>query len=302
MATEKHILTESGTNELEVVMFQIGDQTFGINVLKVREIIQPLPITTIPKSHEHIKGVIHLRGEIIPVIDLRKVLHISPKSESERDKIIISQFNQIFIAFHVHHVERIYRLSWEQIEKPHEISTGASDYTLGMIPTGDDMAILLDFEKILVEIYPEAGIHSSQLQELGIRERSKKKIIVAEDSPILRKMLGDTLHEAGYDHVKFFEHGQLAWEYLEKLANNEQLDPKDNIHLIITDIEMPQMDGHHLTKRIKNHSKLQHLPVIIFSSLISESLYHKGKRVGADAQITKPEIIHLVEAIDRLIL
>lgn len=295
------ILLESGTNELEVVMFTIADETFGINVLKVREIIQPIPITPIPRSHPNVEGVIRLREEVIPVIDLAKVLNLEPSEDPKKDKFIVSELNQTLVAFHVHDVSRIHRLSWTQIEKPNEFSTGTEAYAIGIIKLDEKMAFLLDFEKILVEINPDSGVNIDKLKVLGPRERSEKRLLVAEDSAVLRKMLEDTLFEAGYENVRFFENGQLAWDYLSKLAEEEE-NPLEHIQLIITDIEMPQMDGHHLTSRIKDHSKLKEIPVVIFSSLITQDLYHKGQRVGASAQVSKPQIVNLVEEIDRLIL
>ena len=295
------IFLESGTNELEVVMFTIADETFGINVLKVREIIQPIPITPIPRSHPNVEGVIRLREEVIPVIDLAKVLNLEPSEDPKKDKFIVSELNQTLVAFHVHDVSRIHRLSWTQIEKPNEFSTGTEAYAIGIIKLDEEMAFLLDFEKILVEINPDSGVNIDKLKVLGPRERSEKRLLVAEDSAVLRKMLEDTLFEAGYENVRFFENGQLAWDYLSKLAEEEE-SPLEHIQLIITDIEMPQMDGHHLTSRIKDHSKLKEIPVVIFSSLITQDLYHKGQRVGASAQVSKPQIVNLVEEIDRLIL
>lgn len=301
MINQTDILLESGTNELEVVMFTVAEETFGINVLKVREIIQPIPITPIPKSHPNVKGVMRLREEVIPVIDLSKVLNLPPSKNPKQDKFIVSELNQTLVAFHVHDVSRIHRLSWEQIEKPNELSTGTEAYAIGIIKLEEEMALLLDFEKILVEINPASGVNVDQLKVLGPRERSKKQILIAEDSAVLREMLKNTLKEAGYEKLYFFENGQLAWDYLEKLAK-EVGNPTEHIQLIITDIEMPQMDGHHLTSKVKNHEKLSEIPVVVFSSLITEDLYHKGKRVGASAQVTKPKIVHLVEEIDRHIL
>lgn|SRR5690625_1393350 len=301
MAINTDILLESGTNELEVVMFTVAGETFGINVLKVREIIQPIPITPIPKSHPNVRGVMRLREEVIPVIDLSKVLNLPPSENSKQDKFIVSELNQTLVAFHVHDVSRIHRLSWEQIEKPNEFSTGTEAYAIGIIKLDEEMAILLDFEKILVEINPESGVNVDKLKVLGPRERSEKHLIVAEDSAVLRKMLEDTLTGAGYENVQFFENGQLAWDYLSNLSEEKE-DPTEHIQLIITDIEMPQMDGHHLTSRIKTNPKLSAIPVVIFSSLITDDLYHKGNRVGASAQVSKPQIVDLVKEIDRLIL
>lgn len=301
MSSQTDILLQSGTNELEVVMFQIGTGLFGINVLKVREIINAMEVTPIPNSHPYVEGIIRLRDEVLSVVNLAKVLNLPPSENPEKDKFIIAELNQIKIAFRVHHVSRIHRISWEQIEKPTELSAGDKAYAIGIIKLSDQMAILLDFEIIVVEIDPKAGVNVESVKELGPRERSTKKIVIAEDSAVLRQLLVDTLSEAGYSNIKVFENGKEAWQYLSELAEDESVDVKDKVDLIITDIEMPQMDGHHLTDRIKKDIQLKDIPVVIFSSLITEDLYHKGVSVGADAQVSKPEIVSLIEEIDKLL-
>lgn len=302
MSKKTNILLESGTNELEIIMFEVGEGIYGINVLKVREIINPLPITYIPNSPDNVEGVIRLREEVLPVINLADVLNVPASADPSKDKFIITELNQMKIAFRVHHVSRIHRVSWEQIEKPSELSTGQQAYAIGIIKLEETMPILLDFEKIIIDITPEAGMNIDTLKELGPRERSQKRIIAAEDSAVLRELLKDTLAEAGYENVRFFENGKDAWEYIETVAEDENIDPKDKIQLVITDIEMPQMDGHHLTKRIKGDSRLSDIPVIVFSSLITEDLYHKGKQVGASSQVSKPQIVELVQEVDKHIL
>ncbi|MEJ8776591.1 chemotaxis protein [Pseudogracilibacillus sp. ICA-222130] len=301
-SSQTNILLESGTNELEVVMFEVGVNVFGINVLKVREIINAVQVTPIPNSHPDVEGIIRLREEVLPVVDLAKVLGIQQSEDPKMDKFIIAELNQVKIAFRVHHVSRIYRISWEQIEKPTDLSAGNQAYAIGIIKLEEQMSILLDFEKIVVEIDPNSGVNIEQIKELGPRERSTKKIMIAEDSAILRQLLKDTLTEAGYGNLKFFENGKEAWEYLEAATKNESFTLEDEVNLLISDIEMPQMDGHHLTDKVKKNEHLNTLPIIIFSSLITRDLFHKGESVGADAQVSKPEIITLVEKIDQLIL
>lgn len=301
-SSQTDILLESGTNELEVVMFEIGSGVFGINVLKVREIINAVEVTTIPNSHPNVEGIIRLREEVLPVVNLAKVLEVPESTNPERDKFIIAELNQLKIAFRVHHVSRIHRISWEQIEKPSELSAGEQAHAIGIIKLADQMSILLDFEKVVVEIDPRAGVNVESLQTLGPRTRTTKKIVVAEDSAVLRHLLKDTLTEAGYENLQFFENGKEAWNYLEGLSNDQSLEPQEEVNLIITDIEMPQMDGHHLTDRVKKDSRLKNIPVIVFSSLITKDLFHKGETVGASAQVSKPEIVTLVEKIDSLIL
>lgn len=297
----KGILLESGTNELEIVEFEVGSNKFGINVIKVKEIIQPIPVTFIPHAHPHVEGIIQLRGEVLPVVDMFKVLGVSVSERSPQQKYIVAEFNKQRVVFHVDNVTQIHRISWDQIEKPSDMYQGGTSQVIGVIKQNDQMILLLDFERIMVEINPDSGISVESVKKLGSRNRSEKKIVIAEDSPLLRKLLHDTMHEAGYVNLEFFENGRDAYEYLEGLANTGS-PIQEHVQLVVTDIEMPQMDGHHLTKKIKTHEGLSVLPVIIFSSLITDDLRHKGDKVGAEDQISKPEIAELILRIDQLIL
>lgn len=300
MAYESGILLESGTNELEIVEFEVSGSHYGINVIKVKEIIVPMPITPIPHADPAVEGIIQLRGEILPVISMERVLGMGPSANPENDKYIVSSFNKQQVVFHVHNVTMIHRISWDAIEKPTGAYSAETSPVIGVIKLDGMMMLLLDFEKILMDISPKTGIRVEQVKKLGVRERSDKRLLVAEDSPLLRKLLQTTLSEAGYDNVEFFEDGKDALAYLENQAKKGDIE--DVIQLVITDIEMPQMDGHHFTKRIREHKSLEKLPVIIFSSLITDDLKHKGTSVGADYQVSKPEIAELVLKIDELVL
>ncbi|PAM93358.1 chemotaxis protein CheV, partial [Flavobacterium sp. IR1] len=158
--------------------------TFGINVLKVREIINPLPITLTPNAHKHVEGVIRLRQEVIPVVDLAKVLNLTASDDPAQDKFIVAELNKMKVAFHVHSVSRIHRISWEQIEKPSELSLNAESHTIGIVKLEEEMSLLLDFEKIVVDINPKTGLSVEQIKKLGQRERSEKRIMISEDSAI----------------------------------------------------------------------------------------------------------------------
>ncbi|MHA6252515.1 chemotaxis protein [Oceanobacillus sp. CAU 1775] len=297
------ILLQSGTNELEIILFELGDECFAINVLKTREIITPMPITRIPNSSEYVEGIIHLRGDILPVVDLAGIIGAPTSEKPENDKFIVAEMNQTKIAFRVHGIRQISRISWEEIEKPSELAAGSQPYATGIIKLRDEtLAIFLDIEKIIVEINPELGGNVESIKTLGTRERSQKKIIAAEDSGVLRALLKDTLSEAGYDNVVFFQNGKEAWNHLEALANDKSVDPKESVQLLLTDIEMPQMDGHHLTYKLKQNARLRDIPVVIFSSLITNDLFHKGEKVGASAQVSKPQLVNLVKEIDKYIL
>ena len=299
--SNKGILLESGTNELEIVEFEVANNKFGINVIKVKEIIQPMNVTFIPHAHPHVEGIIQLRGEVLPVVDMLQVLGIQNAEHSPQQKYIVAEFNKQRVVFHVDNVTQIHRISWDQIEKPSDMYQGGASQVIGVVKYNNEMILLLDFERIMVDINPASSISVESVKKLGKRDRSEKKVVIAEDSPLLRKLLFDTMSEAGYANVDFFENGRDAYEYLEALAKADN-NIENHVQLVVTDIEMPQMDGHHLTKKIKAHPDLQKLPVIIFSSLITDDLRHKGEEVGAEDQISKPEIAELILRMDQLIL
>ncbi len=301
VAMNHGILLESGTNELEIIEFEMGLNSYGINVIKVREIIMPMEVTPIPHAHPAIEGIIQLRGEVLPVINMEKVMGLQQTFTSDQGKYIVAAFNKQHVVFHVHDVTQIHRISWDQIEKPSDIYTVENSHVIGVIKRANEMLLLLDFEKIILDINPDTGISVEAVKKLGERERSSKRIVIAEDSPLLRKLLHDTLNEAGYFNLEFFENGRDALAYLESTLNQVG-DITKMVQLVITDIEMPQMDGHHFTKRIRENKGLSELPVIIFSSLITDDLKHKGESVGANDQVSKPEIAELVLKIDEYIL
>lgn len=301
MDQQKEILLESGTNELEIVEFIVGQNIFGINVIKVKEIIQSVKVTKIPHSHPNVDGIIDIRGEILPVVNVAKALGFGPSDDPSGEKFIVTEFNKTKVVFHVHSVTLIHRISWDKIEKPSGMYQGLESQITGVVKIKNNMVLFLDFEKIVVDINPESGINIEHVKKLGTRERSEKKLVIAEDSPLLRKLLQETLHKAGFQHIEFFENGKDAFSYLLSIVETGKA-VEDEVQLVITDVEMPQMDGHHLTKRIKENQALGILPVIIFSSLITKDLRHKGQIIGASAQISKPEINELVQKIDELIL
>ena len=296
------ILLTSGTKEVEIVEFAIDQTVMGINVIKVKEIINPIVPVAIPNAHPCLEGIIQLRQEVIPVVDLARFLGFAPSANPKTDKYIVAEFNQSKYAFHVHSVSRIHRISWQQIEKPSDIIQSEQSSVIGIVKINDRMILLLDFEKIMVDIAPSLGNQSATVKAMGERPVSSKRIVIAEDSPMMRKLLQEYLPQIGYPNLTFFSDGQQALEYLLGIAEKFGDRYTDMVNILITDIEMPQMDGHYLTKTIKEHPVLKGLPVIIFSSLITDDLRHKGESVGADEQVSKPQYETLSHIIDRLIL
>ena len=294
------ILLESGTNEIEVMEFTINDSLYGINVAKVKEILVSEPVKAMPHAHPAVEGIFKPRDVVLTVVDLPLYLTRQPSEKGPKDLFIITEFNKMNIAFRVHTVVGISRISWKDIQKPDKaVSGGADGVATGIAQCGNDLVTILDFEKIVADIAPETGIQMSEIDSLGHRDRSNAAILVAEDSVLLRKMIEEALHKSGYINTKMFQNGQELWDYLDQIRDDKFLD--DLVSLVITDIEMPQMDGHHLTKRIKDDKDLKQIPVVIFSSLITEEMRIKGKELGADEQLSKPEIGHLVQVVDHLL-
>ena len=295
------ILLESGTNELEIMEFTVGGELFGINIAKIREIMRAQEIKRMPNSHNFVEGIFKQRGEVITVIDLAKCLNIERLENKSHDIFILTHFNKLNFAFRVESVVGIDRVSWEDIKKPDKVIYSGEDSVATAIAEYKDRLItILDFEKIIADISPETSITLDRLDELGDRVESQKKILVAEDSMMLSNLIIGFLHKSGYKNTVKFNNGKEAWDYLTE-AKNSGLPISNYASCIVSDIEMPLMDGHRLTKLIKTDDELKHIPVILFSSLISDELRIKGQEVGADEQITKPEIVELVSIIDRLI-
>lgn len=308
------ILLEMGTNEVEIAEFGIflkneqRYQSFGINVAKIREIIKTPSYMSIPTSHQNVLGVFKLRDKIIPIIDLGGWLNESSATETENSFVIVTEFNQDNFGFLVHKIETIHRMSWEKVLPPtKQAQTDVKTNCItGIVSLGYDekkLMLMIDFEKIVADINPELS--------LSIRADKKiidhldggnppPKVLLAEDSSIVRDLLSGILRDGGFDVVSV-NNGKLAWQYLNdwKAKAEESNAPLESIiQMVVTDIEMPQMDGHSLLRKIKEDQELKTVPVILFSSLIYEEIRRKGDLLGADAQISKPEIGNLLTIVD----
>lgn len=296
---ESKILIENGTNELEVLEFTIAGNSYGINVAKIREIINYQPVTPVPNAHPSIEGIFMPRDTMITAVDLSNCLQ---RGESKPGGLfIVTNFNKLDIAFHVENVIGIHRVSWTQIMKPEATFSSVGDsVSTGIVNINGKLIIILDFEKIVADINPDTGIKISEIDELGVRERSDVPILFAEDSILLNKLVKDSLTKAGYTNLISCENGEEAWNILQEAKARGDI---DNVcKCVITDIEMPRMDGHRLLKLIRDDSKLSHLPVIVFSSLVNEEMRRKGEALGATAQLSKPEIGNLVKEVDAAIM
>ena len=293
------ILLENGTNELEILEFTIGDNSYGINVAKIKEIITYQPVTPVPNAHPSIEGIFMPRDIMITAIDLRNCLQ---KGTSKPEGFfIVTNFNNLDIAFHVDSVVGIHRISWSEIIKPNAtVSNTEEGISTGIIKIQNKLIIILDFERIVTDINPETGLKVEEVELLEkIKGRGDIPILLAEDSILLNRLIVDSLKSAGYTQVINTNNGQEAWNLINECIEDNSLD--EHVKLIITDIEMPLMDGHRLTRLVKENDKTKDIPIVIFSSLVNDEMKRKGEALGADAQISKPEIGNLVKIVDGLL-
>lgn len=297
---DTNILLESGTNELEILEFKVNGNYYGINVAKVKEIMKYQSLTPIPNGHPNLEGAFNTRGETISIINLAKSLGMKDETDPQRDMFLITSFNYISSGFHVNEVVGIHRVNWSQIIKPDSmISNSRTSVTTGIINIDGKLVLLLDFEKIVADISPEVGIKLSEVEQLGERSVCNAPIIYAEDSQLLSTLIYDGLTKAGYTRVMPTNNGLELWDILQTYKKTGTL--KQNVACVVTDIEMPQMDGHRLLKLIKNDPELKDIPVIIFSSLINEDMRRKGESLGADAQLSKNEMGEFIKKLDEIL-
>ena len=325
-----NILLEAGTNELEVVEFYLDEISlpeeaaleglkeqvvgkenagkyrgyYGVNVAKVLEIIRMPRVTELPEvQHESVLGAFNLRSRIIPLVDLALWLGKKHAPATEEPKTIVTEFNNVTTAFMVSGVNRIHRISWEQVEQPNAYMASVSSNTIvGVVKLEDRIVFLLDLEKVVANLNPKLSLRLDDLGE-DWDASTGYKALVADDSALVREMQRDLLEKAGFK-VIMTTNGREAWDCLtafKKKVEEEGKPLEDFVQVVVSDIEMPYMDGLNLTSRIKNDPILKKLPVLLFSSLITDKLRHKGDSVGADGQISKPEVGTLAKRAAALI-
>lgn len=294
-----NILLESGTGELEIIEFIANGNHYAINVVKVKEVIEmPGNLTKLPDPKPEIAGLILCRNEILTLVDLKYIL-TKQITKNLGNKVIVCEFNKIKVSFNIDDIVGVHRIKWSEIRKPDDLSENS--LAVGNILLGEKVILMLDFEKIVTDISPSVGISEDRLIKVDYKDRSGIKLVLADDSALIRRLLKDTLTKAGFKNLRIFDDGKQALDFLKELANEKGDNFISEAQLLITDIEMPQMDGLTLTRKIKEDEKLRKLPVVIFSSLITDELRHKGESVKADAQLSKPEVNELVDTIDKLL-
>lgn len=295
---DTNILLESGTNELEILEFIVAGNYYGINVAKIREIISCQPLTPIPNSHANVEGAFSTRGETITVVNLARALGMQEKmDEPTQDMFLITNFNMVSTGFHVHGVVGIHRVNWGQIIQPDSMICNSSKSMItGIVNLDGKLVLILDFEAIVAEIAPEVGMSMSDMGHIGERKENHSPILFAEDSHLLSMLIYDGLTKAGYTNVIPMNNGLELWNLLQQYKKEGTL--QQRVKCVITDIEMPQMDGHRLLKLMKEDPELRDIPVIIFSSLINEDMRRKGEMLGADAQLSKNQMGEFLQAVD----
>ncbi len=313
--SQQNILLDSGSNELEIIEFFLVESLpdgstytsyFGMNVAKVLEIIRIPPITGVPgKHHKAALGTFNLRGKVLPLVDLSIWLGKESLPDESR-KVIVSEFSGIVTAFIVSGVTRIHRMTWSQVEPPGKyLQAFSHDSVTGVVRFEERIVFLLDMEQIIASMNPSLDMdtHAEKVPAESV-EGAGFHVLIADDSPSIRRTIANTLERAGFKVTKT-TCGQEAWDALQqwKMRANMENEPISHyVQLIVSDIEMPEMDGHSLTRKIKEDPVLKNLPVILFSSLISDVVLQKGVKSGADDQISKPDLPELAAKAKSLIL
>jgi len=306
---QTNILLETGTNELEIVEFYVNqdgyEAHYGLNVAKVVEIGRRQPVTAMPEMrHKALLGAfLHRNGRIVPLIDMACFLGNAPIT-NEDAKVIVTEFNGVCTGFLVSGVNRIYRLSWTDVEAPGQFLQNMSRSSVtGVVRLEERVIFLLDLEAIVAELHPAMALRFDA-SDMAAPDGKTYKILHVDDSSSIRSLLLDLLNKEGRFKVEQRVNGQEAWDYLQSVRNRceaENRPVSDFLQGIITDIEMPAIDGLALCKRIKEDPVLKKLPVAIFSSMINDSLARKCALVGADAQYTKPDLKALSKKLYELI-
>ena len=289
---------------IQLMEFVVAGGWYGINIAKVSEIIKYTqhPITPMPNSNPFVEGIFKPREDTMTVVNLAAYMGLPPSEDPERDILIVIKLNNIKTAFHVHGVEAICVVPIGNIEKPDSIIYGGEEsMATGVAKHENKLITIIDFEKVMIDISPSLGFEDTIVERVSSRGNSTKPILIVEDSPLLERMILNALEKAGYTNIVCTNNGREAWELLKKYRDGDQ--PIEHyVSAIISDIEMPIMDGHTLIKLITSDLVLRKVPIIVFSSIITDEMRAIGEKLGVVASIGKPEIVQLVDIIGDHIL
>ncbi|EGA67322.1 chemotaxis protein [Vibrio brasiliensis] len=315
------ILTESGTNELEIIEFHLVKELpdgskktcyYGINVAKVREVIQVPDTTDYPNAQPHMVGVFSSRDILTPLVDLAGWLGVPTSKDNARKFVIVTDFNNMTNGFLIDSISRIHRISWNDVESPSQfLEAGEQDCVVAVVRKDGNLIMILDFEKIIADINPELSMEkydvtldkSVDLNQRMVQKRNARTVMVVDDSAFIRSMIQETLSSSGYNIIACKDGGEAHDKLMNliEVAKEENLPISEFIDGVVTDVEMPRMDGMHLVKRLRESDAYATLPIVMFSSLMSEDNRAKALALGANDTITKPEIGRMVTLMDKYI-
>ena len=287
---------DSANNEFELLEFKVGNNCYGMNVSRIKEILTYKEPTPVPNAHPYIEGIFMPRNMIITSIDLSKALKARPIEKNGKDMSIITNFNDTTVSFHVQEVVGIHRVLWEDVNRPDQTIDEKSLAT-GIVKIQDRLIIIIDLERIISEVNTELGLRLSGLDKIKSDKVFDQTILMVEDSALLSKEIYDCLNIAGYKNIIQAKNGKMAWEIMQEYKERGKA---NELSCVITDIEMPVMDGKYLTKLIREDDRYGNVPVVIFSSLVYNGDYNETV-VGADAELGKPDVVKLVTTINQML-
>ncbi len=292
----------AGSNRMEILLFSLGTQEiFGINVFKVREVSRTPFITKAPNMPNGVEGLISLRGNVIPVLALAKVMGIASPSDPLGGSMMVTEYSKRTLGFLVHEVDRIIRVEWDKVRAPDNVTSGAHHFITAITELQDGKLVsILDVETILASTFGEAVVGQIHPLEGG----HDVNLFFVDDSAVARKKIAETLDKLGVRH-KHALNGLEAWTRLEGMANHAQqrgVPLREELSLILVDAEMPEMDGYVLTRNIKADARFEGIPVVMHSSLSSEANRAMGKSVGVDSYVAKFDADVLADTLRPLLM
>jgi len=275
-----------GQNRLELLLFRLDSkQLYGINVFKVKEVLQCPKLTIMPKSSPVVRGVANIRGGTIPILDLSMATGRAGLTDLESSFVIITEYNTKVQGFLVRSVERIVNMNWEEIHPPPK-GTGRDHYLTAVTHLDQQLVEIIDVEKILAEVAPISEVISAGVIDVETQGKAvTKHVLIVDDSSVARKQVTRCLQSVGVE-VTALNDGRQALDFLRKLAD-EGKRPEDEFIMLISDIEMPEMDGYTLTAEIRADSRMQKLHILLHTSLSGVFNQAMVKKVGADDFLAK---------------
>ena len=298
------ILLESGTNEMEPLVFMLGCELFAVNVAKMQAILQydPSVVTRVPLAPSAMLGMMPYREHAVPLIDLARTLEASGEGKDPRQIVIVMEFNKFVSSYRVDGVQGIQRLSWKNFEPISDFARSTAGIISGSVHIDGREVLVVDMECILALYAPDLAfrkVDAANKEPQAFHRRADIRLVLVEDSRTIREKTVRCLAEAGYRHIEVFQNGRQAYDWLTSRTGEEGGDAGPDV--IISDIEMPSMDGLTLCRRVKEKELLTDVPFIMFSSLINPLMARKCEAVGAERYVAKPETDRLIAMVDEVV-